>query len=61
MADWSDPELLKALAISIIGLGVGLWWISSRSRSKLKEVKELLDAGILTEEEFAEQKAKLLG
>jgi hypothetical protein len=36
MADWSDPELLKALAISIIGLGVGLWWI----RSKLKEVEE---------------------
>jgi hypothetical protein len=40
MADWSDPELLKALAISIIGLGVGLWWISSRIRSKLKEVEE---------------------
>lgn len=29
--------------------------------AKLKEMKELLDAGILTEEEFAEQKSKLLG
>ena len=29
--------------------------------AKLKEFKELLDAGILTEEEFAAEKAKLLG
>ena len=28
---------------------------------KLKEAKELLDAGILTEEEFAAEKKKLLG
>ncbi len=40
MSDWSDPELLKALAISIIGLGVGLWWISSRIRSKIEQVEE---------------------
>lgn len=29
--------------------------------AKLKEAKELLDAGILTEEEFAAEKAKILG
>jgi hypothetical protein len=29
--------------------------------SQLKELAELKDAGILTEEEFAEQKAKILG
>ncbi|HJL54328.1 MAG: hypothetical protein QGF28_01570 [Candidatus Thalassarchaeaceae archaeon] len=40
MADWSDPELLKALAISIVGLGVGLWWISSRILLKIEQVKE---------------------
>lgn len=28
---------------------------------QLKEAKELLDAGILTEEEFAAEKAKILG
>lgn len=28
---------------------------------KLKEAKKLLDAGILTEEEFAAEKAKILG
>lgn len=28
---------------------------------KLKEAKELLDAGILTEEEFAAEKKRLLG
>ena len=40
MVDWSDPELLKALAISTIGLGVGVWWFSSRIRSKIEEVEE---------------------
>ena len=29
--------------------------------AKLKEAKELLDAGILTDEEFAAEKAKILG
>lgn len=29
--------------------------------AKLKEAKELLDAGVLTEEEFAAEKAKILG
>ena len=29
--------------------------------AKLKELKELLDAGVLTEEEFAAEKAKVLG
>ena len=29
--------------------------------AKLKEAKELLDGGILTEEEFAAEKAKILG
>lgn len=29
--------------------------------AKLKEAKELLDAGILTEEEFAAEKKKILG
>ena len=29
--------------------------------AKLKELGELRDSGVLTEEEFAEQKAKLLG
>jgi hypothetical protein len=29
--------------------------------AKLKEAKDLLDAGILTEEEFAAEKAKILG
>jgi len=40
MTDWSDPELMKALGISIIGLGVGVWWISSRIRSKIEQVEE---------------------
>lgn len=29
--------------------------------AKLKEAKELLDAGVLTEEEFSAEKAKILG
>lgn len=29
--------------------------------AKLKEAKELLDAGILTQEEFEAEKAKILG
>jgi hypothetical protein len=40
MADWSNPELIKALVISIIGLGVGVWWISSRIHSKIEQVEE---------------------
>ena len=40
MADWSDPEFQKSLLISIIGLSVGIWWISSRIRAKLREVED---------------------
>jgi len=40
MVDWNDPEFQKSLVISIIGLSVGIWWISSRIRAKLREVEE---------------------
>jgi len=40
MVDWSDPEFQKSLLISIIGLSVGIWWISSRIRAKLREVED---------------------
>jgi hypothetical protein len=40
LADWSDPELLRALAISIVGIVVGLRWLYNRILLKLEEVEE---------------------
>jgi|TARA_B100001996_G_scaffold105301_1_gene79197 hypothetical protein len=40
MADWTDPDFLQALFISIFGLSVAGWWLSSKISSKLSEIEE---------------------
>ncbi|MEE2625005.1 MAG: hypothetical protein VYD50_01975 [Candidatus Thermoplasmatota archaeon] len=40
MTDWSNPELLQAIVISIIGISVMSWWLYSRISLKLREVEE---------------------
>ena len=40
MADWTDPDFLQALFISVFGLSVAGWWLSSKLSSKLSEIEE---------------------
>tara|TARA_B100000929_G_scaffold135543_1_gene107306 strand:- start:84 stop:251 length:168 start_codon:yes stop_codon:yes gene_type:complete len=55
MVDWSDSEFQKSLVISIIGLSVGVWWISSRIRAKLMEVEERRAKRWQETDEFSEE------
>jgi len=40
LSDWTDPNLLLSLLISIIGLSLMAWWLISRINLKLSEVAE---------------------
>tara|TARA_Y100001970_G_scaffold287137_1_gene411038 strand:- start:3808 stop:3972 length:165 start_codon:yes stop_codon:yes gene_type:complete len=40
MVDWTDPEFLQALLISILGISISVWWLSTRILSKIEEIEE---------------------
>tara|TARA_Y100001970_G_scaffold46311_1_gene58246 strand:- start:2522 stop:2686 length:165 start_codon:yes stop_codon:yes gene_type:complete len=40
MVDWTDTGFLQALLISIIGISISVWWLSTRILSKIEEIEE---------------------